>query len=207
MANYAVVVLDETGSMAGQEERVVTSMNEYAETMKKAKARMTVFCFDSERWRVFFDDKASKWKPMTVEDYNPGQMTPLYDAIGKAIGYMEKIATHNYDKVHMMVDTDGYENASEEFTFEVVTGLIEGKQAAGWKFVFMAAGVDKGQVQLVGSQGRRMGMQVNSTLHSQRGATYRAASGQTMSYFDDEATTTDGTGSSGSTSTEGVGSE
>ena len=27
--NYAVVCLDETGSMTGQEERVVTSMNEY----------------------------------------------------------------------------------------------------------------------------------------------------------------------------------
>lgn len=207
MANYAVVVLDETGSMAGQEERVVTSMNEYAETMKQAKARMTVFCFDSERWRVFFDDKASKWKPMTVEDYNPGQLTPLYDAIGKAISYMDKIATGKKDKVHVMVDTDGFENHSREYTFEAVRNLIERKKAAGWEFVFMAAGFSEQQTQHVGRTGTHLGMQVNSVVHHQRAAIYRAASGQTMSYFDDEPTTTDATGSSGSTSTEGVGSE
>ena len=48
MPNYAVVVLDATGSMANQEDRVVSSMNEYAKTLSE-DTHLTVFMFASER--------------------------------------------------------------------------------------------------------------------------------------------------------------
>ena len=58
---HAIVTLDETGSMRGQQHRVVTSLNEYVDQLPR-KTRLTVFKFDSERWTTFFRGKVKKWK-------------------------------------------------------------------------------------------------------------------------------------------------
>ena len=56
---HAIVTLDETGSMRGQQHRVVTSLNEYVEQLSR-KTGLTVFKFDSERWTTFFPRKGQK---------------------------------------------------------------------------------------------------------------------------------------------------
>ncbi len=65
---HAIVTLDETGSMSGQEHRVVTSLNEYVKKLPK-KTRLTVFKFDSARWTKSFCGPVKKWKPMREKDY------------------------------------------------------------------------------------------------------------------------------------------
>ena len=46
------------------------------------------------------------------------------------------------DGVIFTVMTDGYENASQEFTAEQVRRLIERLKSAGWKFMFLGADID-----------------------------------------------------------------
>ena len=90
MTNYVTILLDETGSMAGEEKRVIGGVNEY---LKKLKAEFTdedcpyirINLFDSERWDTFYDGNLRYCPNMELKDYNPGAMTPLYDAIAKAV--------------------------------------------------------------------------------------------------------------------------
>lgn len=184
---HAVVVLDETGSMAGQENRVVTSMNEYVAKLPK-KARLTVFKFDSERWTEFYSGLSKNWKKMKEKDYKPGMMTPLYDAIAKGIKHAESISSKG-DKVLMMIDTDGHENASKEHGQNSIKALVDKKKKAGWKFLFMAAGIDQAAATFVGTAGVKLGMVVNAASHTMRSSNYASAAGQTMTYFDDSAQT------------------
>ncbi len=179
--NHAIVTLDETGSMSGQEHRVVTSLNEYVQQLPK-KTRLTVFKFDSQRWTRFFCGSVKKWTPMKEKDYRPGAMTPLYDAIAKSIAHAESVAS-NGDKVMVMIDTDGYENASREHTQETCLALVSKKKKAGWEFLFMSAGVDQKQATVVGAAGKTLGMRVNAAPYAKRSSNYAKASSQTRTYF------------------------
>lgn len=141
---YVNILLDETGSMAGQEARVIKGINEYiaklSSDLKGKACRIAIRLFDSERWREYFDGKLEDFPTMKDGDYRPGAMTPLYDAIGKTL--METETKTEKHKVLILIDTDGLENASREHTKESVDKLIKEKEAAGWTFVFLGADLD-----------------------------------------------------------------
>ena len=192
MKNRAVVVLDETGSMGGQEDRVVGSMNEYVATLPD-DVRLTVFKFDSHHYTQFFKGQKPDWKRMTVADYNPGAATPLYDAVGKALAYADTKAKKG-DKVLIMIDTDGHENASKEHTFASIKAMVDKRKAEGWEFLFMANAMTEDQAKHIGNVGGAMGMSVNSAAYSNRSASYGVAASQTAVYFAPDTTTTKNAG-------------
>ena len=167
--------------MSGQQERVVTSLNEYVKQLPD-DSHITVFKFDSMRWTKFFEDAKGEWKEMKLADYSPGAMTPLYDAIGKTIAHAESLAKDG-DKVMVMIDTDGYENASQEHTLEAIKSKVEERKAKDWAFLFMASGLDTRAATQVGATGQALNMSTRATAHSGRVAAYASAGGQTQAYF------------------------
>lgn len=181
MHNHAIVVLDATGSMSGQEERVVKSANEYVNSLPE-QTHLTLFQFDSKRWITFFDGDAASWKEMERKDYTPGAMTPLYDSVGKAINHADSIASSG-DRVMMMVDTDGYENASREHTQRSIRAMVEERKKAGWAFMFMSQGLDRASVENIAVQGASMGMSRQRATHSSRMGNYARAGVRTRDYF------------------------
>ena len=185
--NYAIVCLDETGSMRGQEHRVVTSLNEYVAALPE-HTMVTVFKFDSNRWTTYFDNYKKNWPSMLNDDYKPGAMTPLLDCIAKTVHHAESVASEG-DKVFIMIDTDGQENASTEETVDSVKALIDQKKALNWEFWFMANGIDEVSAMRVGQTGHNLGMNVASNTHRTRVAAYTAQAGSTISYFDDKDAT------------------
>ena len=182
MANYAVVCLDETGSMSQEVERVVTSLNEYVQNLP-ARTHITVFKFNSDSWTKFYDGTKAKWTPMTEEDYNPNSMTPLYDSVAKAINHANSLVKSTKDKVLVMVDTDGYENDSREYSQDNVKALVEEKKKAGWDFFFMAHGLDRVSANNILQQGTNLGMMGAAGPQGSRGETYRVATNYTAAYF------------------------
>ena len=176
MSNYAVVCLDETGSMTGQEERVVSSMNEYVDSMPEG-THVSVFKFNSDRWTQFFGGKKEKWPKMEVKDYQPESMTPLYDSVAKTIRYAEGL-TSSWDKVMVMIDTDGFENASKEYKQEAIKAMVEQKKALGWEFLFMANALDRPEADRIGAVGAVIGMNVMSNVHQDRVAAYGVSGAQ-----------------------------
>ncbi len=189
MSNYSVVVLDATGSMTGQEDRVVTSANEYVKTLPE-DTHLTVFMFDSERWLTFFEDTASSWTKMESKDYAPGAMTPLFDAVGRAIKHADGLASDG-DRVMMMVDTDGYENASKEHTQQSIKALVEQRKEAGWAFMLMSQGLDRVVAEDLAAQGSAVGMTTQPAVYAARASNYARASAQTVAYFTDGSQPTD----------------
>ena len=184
--NYAIICLDETGSMRGQEERVTSSLNEYVNGLPE-HTHVTVFKFDSNRWETFFDNYKKNWVSMTIENYRPLAMTPLFDSIARTVRHAEEI-TSKGDKVFVMIDTDGQENSSTEETLDSVKTLVAQKKAIGWEFWFMANSIDQMSAKTIGRTGSDLGMNVASNVHHDRMMVYAAQAGQTVAYFDNETT-------------------
>lgn len=67
--------------------------------------------------------------------------TALYDAIGQAIEAVDQEIDKlkGPAKVIIMIQTDGYENASRTYTQSTVKKLITDRTAAGWQFTYIAA--------------------------------------------------------------------
>lgn len=83
----------------------------------------------------------------------------------------------------VMIDTDGYENASREHNQESCLALVSRKKKVGWEFLFMSAGVDQKRADSFGAAGRALGMRVNTAPYNRRSLNYARASFQTRTYF------------------------
>ena len=71
-------------------------------------------------------------------------MTPLIDAAVKIIkATTEAVAARKDDPaVVIVLQTDGQENVSVEYTTADLALLVKEKEQAGWQFVFLGAGLD-----------------------------------------------------------------
>jgi hypothetical protein len=179
--------------MSGQEKRVTSGINEYINTLK-AKAggdidnyNVNLNLFDSERWREYYSGPLKKFPEMGLKDYQPGAMTPLYDAIFKSISHTQNIA--NGAKILMFIDTDGMENSSSEVTREQVFNKIKQKEDEGWTFVFLGAEMDEFGGADVAQQKMGLGIASNNTLdlrNEDRKVVYSRAAKATSSLMDDK---------------------
>ena len=106
---------------------------------KPEGVRFTLTQFNGTKVDTVYNNvKLVDVEELTRDTYEPNDMTPLYDAIGvtvKAIG-MDK------ENVIVVIQTDGGENVSKEYTFAMITELIRQKQEDGWTFVFLGADID-----------------------------------------------------------------
>ena len=145
-----VFILDKSGSMFGLEKDTVGGFNSLIEKQKKQEGE----CFVST---VLFSDSAQTVhdrlplegiEQMREEDYQPMGCTALYDAVGNTIAHIANI--HKYARKEdvpahtiFVIITDGYENASTEYTHSKLKALIESKKEKdGWEFLFIGANID-----------------------------------------------------------------
>ncbi len=140
-------VLDETGSMTSCKSQTISGFNEFVGTLKKEDnaddVRFTLTKFNSENTEVVHDAvKLSKVANLTEESYCPASTTPLYDAIGATVKAVEKTLDGKKWNVLIAIQTDGYENASREYTQQDIFKLIEKKTKKGWQFAFLGADQD-----------------------------------------------------------------
>jgi hypothetical protein len=104
--------------------------------------------FDNTVETVFTDREVSKAEAVL----QPRGGTALLDAVGKSVVELgEKLAGKDEDKrpglVQVVVVTDGFENASQEWTASKVRDLIKQQtDKYGWDFVFLGANMDAQQV-------------------------------------------------------------
>ncbi len=77
-----------------------------------------------------------------------GGTTALLDAIGRTIHKIQNVQERTADdyraeKVLFVIITDGLENASREYSLEMVKTLIERQKSEhGWEFIFLGANID-----------------------------------------------------------------
>lgn len=155
MKTDITVVLDRSGSMSDCVTDTVGGFNTFlAEQKKTGNCCLTLVQFDNQYQVDYNGVPIEEVKPLIAGvNYTPRGSTALYDAAGRAI-YAAKERIHaprlrcsccdgDVPKVIFVIQTDGYENASREFTAHAVKEMIQHQRSKhDWQFVFMGADVD-----------------------------------------------------------------
>lgn len=144
-----VFIIDRSGSMSGLEDDTVGGFN--ATLAKHAamegEAVVSTVLFDHETLVLHDRLPIADVRPMTADDYQVRGTTALLDAVGGSVRHIERVQRYmpedyRAEKVIFVITTDGYENASQRFTYDQVRGEIERKKADGWEFLFLGANID-----------------------------------------------------------------
>ena len=146
-ATFVSFLLDETGSMQSIKDDTVGGFNAYVETLQKDGADIifSLVSFNSSvTQKRYVGEPIDKIEPLTDANYQPRAMTPLIDASVKIIKATDEAVQKRDDdpNVVIVMQTDGQENVSVEYTTADLAALIKEKEAAGWQFVFLGAGLD-----------------------------------------------------------------
>ena len=155
---YNLIIVDESGSMSGLEHAIITGVNETINSIRGAQKEfaetqehfLTLVTFDlngsTHPVRTLID-KEPIANVKDFDNYNPYGSTPLYDAMGQSISALHNhIKNDNDASAVVTVLTDGYENASREWTGANLKALIEKLTAEGWVFSYMGSNHDVKQV-------------------------------------------------------------
>jgi hypothetical protein len=148
---HVLMVTDESGSMEPLEDDVRGGFNRYVDDLRNdvdSKYRLTVALFNHAYRPVCVAAKLADVPKLDGQNYRPGGMTALVDAIGRTIADFETRVPNlaEGDRVLLVVQTDGQENSSKEYTTESVRKLIADREAGGrWSCLFLGAGPDAWQ--------------------------------------------------------------
>ena len=145
-----VFILDRSGSMAGLASDTIGGFNSMIEEQKKepGDAYVTTVLFDHEYKMIHDHVDLKKVAPITDKEYYPRGSTALLDAVGRTINDLGDRLNNTPEeerpsKVIFVITTDGYENASREFSKAKVKEMIEHQQSKySWVFVFLGATMD-----------------------------------------------------------------
>jgi hypothetical protein len=117
---HIVAVLDRSGSMAGDENEVIGSFNNFIDEQRKieGKAKVTLVLFD-DSYEVPYRKIPLDDVPTLTEDFNKKK------------------------NVVFLIQTDGGENASSEYADTTkIKKMVKDKTKAGWEFHFIGADID-----------------------------------------------------------------
>lgn len=153
---FNVIILDRSGSMECIRKAAVEGFNETLASIKKAQEKfadtqdhyVTLVTFCSCETRCVFDKTpVAEARPLTMEDYQPCCLTPLYDAMGTTLTAMRRHVKAIEDSVVVVtIITDGFENASHEYDGKSIKELVERLRGEGWTFTYMGANQDSVEV-------------------------------------------------------------
>ena len=134
-----VFILDRSGSMQGSEDDTIGGFNSYIKKNKNNKydTYVTTILFDDRYEVLHYRVNIKDVKELTSKDYYVRGGTALLDAIGKTINTIDHQDT---DKVLFVITTDGYENASREYTNDKIRKLIN--KHDDWEFMYIGADID-----------------------------------------------------------------
>lgn len=145
-----LMILDMSGSMHSLRDDTIGGYNSLIEEQKKEEgsAVVTTVLFNDGYTVVHDRVDINDVKPMTGAEYVPQGTTAMLDAVGKAIiSVGQKLAAmpeeERPSKVMVTIITDGYENASREYTWDIIKSMIkEQREKYSWIFTFIGADID-----------------------------------------------------------------
>ena len=148
---YHLIVLDESGSMQCVTHQTITGCNETIQSiraMQKANQDtqrhfVSIYLFDSQHSRYIIQNKIiDEVREITPKDYCPNACTPLFDALGSTLTDMQRLMNQDNTLGYVTIITDGYENASREYTLNGVRILINALKEKNVIFSFIGANID-----------------------------------------------------------------
>lgn len=144
-----VCVLDRSGSMEETKENTINAFNKFTDELKKGEGEcyLKLVMFDHDYFYIF-DKPIHGVSHLTAEKYTTRGNTALLDAQGRTIEELgrELRDTPENDRpgnVILVTQTDGYENASRNYTMGKIAEMVEHQQKIyNWKFIYLGANQD-----------------------------------------------------------------
>lgn len=154
------LLLDRSGSMGTLWNEAIGSINGYVKNLTPA-TKVYLATFDNVSYDVIRDCKAKEWKDVKSTEVTPRGVTPLYDSCGKI---MSEAESKKSKKTMLVVMTDGYENASTEYSKEAIKARVEAWDKKDWEVVFLGANFDK-----VDDVSKQVGVTLDKTISYAQG--------------------------------------
>ena len=126
-----VFILDKSGSMSGLETDTIGGYNAMLKKQQdvEGECRITTVLFDNN-YEILHDRiDIRAVRPITEKEYFVGGTTALIDAMGRTIHKIINVQkntdeAYRAERVMFVIITDGYENASREYSADKVRSLI-----------------------------------------------------------------------------------
>jgi hypothetical protein len=181
---HLYVLLDRSGSMQSIKADIVGGFDAFVAEQKAAsgECRMTLARFDNEYELVFADLPIAQVGSLVLE---PRGSTALLDSIGRLVvdAGARLAALPEHDRpgtVVVAIMTDGFENASREWTHASIKALVDQQtRDYGWQFLYMGADQDAVEV------GKGLGIAADHAMTWSRGSA-QAAMGATSAMVADQ---------------------
>lgn len=145
-----VCILDRSGSMSNLTADTIGGYNSFIEQQKakEGTAEVTTVLFDDQYEKISNAVNLNDVPELTSAQYYARGTTALLDAVGRTI--TEALSKMEGEKicpakrsVLVMIMTDGYENASKEFTKAKVKALVDATtKEYNWNYIFIGANID-----------------------------------------------------------------
>jgi hypothetical protein len=144
------IILDQSGSMsdcvnqtlkglADQRKEILAIANEFPD--QEIRVGLTVFDHNIEL--KYSNLSVTELSRMNSFHYQPNGQTALLDAIGMSVAATERLMVNEGDSAVIIILTDGYENASKEYSHKQIKELIQAKEETGkWSFTYLGATLD-----------------------------------------------------------------
>jgi hypothetical protein len=144
------IILDQSGSMsdcvnqtlkglADQRKEILAISNEFPD--QEIRVGLTVFDHNIEL--KYSNLSVTELSRMNSFHYQPNGQTALLDAIGMSVTATERLMVNEGDSAVIIILTDGYENASKEYSHKQIKELIQAKEETGkWSFTYLGATLD-----------------------------------------------------------------
>lgn len=144
------IILDQSGSMsdcvnqtlkglADQRKEILAIANEFPE--QEIRVGLTVFDHNVEL--KYSNLSVTELSRMNSFHYQPNGQTALLDAIGMSVAATQRLMVNEGDSAVIIILTDGYENASKEYSHKQIKELIQAKEETGkWSFTYLGATLD-----------------------------------------------------------------
>jgi hypothetical protein len=139
------VILDRSGSMSSLTSDVIGHYNGYIDSLKEdvgVETRVSLVLFDEHYTNVYTNLRVEEVPKLDGSVYYARGSTALLDAIGRTITTVAALK-EKPENIVFVINTDGYENASREYSKSKIKELIDTYQdELNWQFVFIGAGID-----------------------------------------------------------------
>lgn len=201
MKTHIYFLLDRSGSMASMVADVVGGFNGFLrdQLADGNDARITLVQFDTQGpFEVLSDAcKLSQIPQLTTTTFVPRGGTPLLDSTGQLIAHASvrveerRALKKKPENILVVTFTDGEENSSVRYTRADILKLVAAKEAEGWTFVFLGAGLDAyaesgslgyaaGSVQAFAPDGQGAGVAFSSLSNATKSLRGKARRGEAI---------------------------
>jgi hypothetical protein len=151
---HVALVLDRSGSMESCRDATIQGFNQYAEQIRRTAdeerldVRLTLTVFNHEIHLPLFGAPLRDLRPLDRQSYVPNGSTAMLDAVGRTIDDLERRG-QGIDEASVLVCiiSDGYENASREYSYADIAERIQRLTATDrWTFTYLGANQDLSRV-------------------------------------------------------------